>query len=57
VRVGLQPGMIVEIASPPGGGKSSVIMSLVMNARVGVEGNVAEDEVLVIGKCQRITSG
>ncbi|KAH8081385.1 P-loop containing nucleoside triphosphate hydrolase protein [Filobasidium floriforme] len=48
VRVGLQPGMIVEIASPPGCGKSSLMMSLMMSARVGVEGNVTEDEVLVI---------
>jgi ABC-type lipoprotein export system ATPase subunit len=50
VRVGLQPGMIVEIASPPGCGKSSLMMSLMMSARVGMEGNVTEDEVLVIGE-------
>ena len=42
--------MIVEIASPPGGGKTSVIMTLSMNARVGVEGDITEDEVLVIGE-------
>lgn len=56
MKVGLQPGMIVEIASPPGCGKSSLMMSSVMSARVGVEGNVTEDEVLVIGELQRAMS-
>jgi hypothetical protein len=45
--------MIVEIASPPGCGKSSLMMSLMMSARVGMEGDVTEDEVLVIGELQR----
>jgi RecA/RadA recombinase len=49
----MQPGMIVEIASPPGGGKSSLIMSVLMSARMNGEGEVTEDEVVVIGMCYR----
>ena len=49
--IGMQPGMIVEIASPPGGGKSSLIMSVLMSARMNGEGEVTEDEVVVIGMC------
>ena len=47
----MQPGMIVEIASPPGGGKSSLIMSVLISARMNGEGEVTEDEVVVIGMC------
>lgn len=46
--------MIVEIASPPGGGKTSVMMSLMMSVRVGVDGEIGEDEVLVIGEFARL---
>ena len=55
--MGMQPGMIVEIASPPGGGKSSLIMSVLMSARMNGEGEVTEDEVLVIGMCDRWAAG
>lgn len=48
-KVGVCPGMVLEVASPPGGGKTSLVKGLVVRARL--EGGGVE--VLVIGECGR----
>jgi hypothetical protein len=51
---GVRPGDIIEIASPPGGGKTAMSIQVALNARMEEDTDV---EVLLVGKSsQRISA-
>lgn len=47
-KQGIRPGYLMEIASPPGGGKSCLAVNVALNARMEQEDDV---EVLIVGEC------
>ncbi len=51
--IGIRPGMIMEIAAPPGGGKTSMCVDLAIEARRGESGA----EVLLVGESGRYCRG
>lgn len=52
----IRPGAVLEVSSPPGGGKTSAIIGMALSARL-LEGDEGPPEVLLIGKHECIYAG
>lgn len=50
---GVKQGMVLEVASPPGGGKSSLVVGVAVRARLDGDGEI---EVLLVGESVRDSS-